>query len=256
MQKRMNLPKLPKHRENRLSSQFAKAMCFQKTTLALFFVSITPHLGLADLVTTNEAQLDIIFSQPSFGDNPVDIRFNPTVTLPNASLLLIDTEAKIDQLFATTSAFTKVISLFYVDEITQCGISSPTIVGCANLPGTDVVIESSAADSSLGPELIAHEMAHSLGLDHTASGSPNLLAPGLNDDTTLTLDQVAMILSSALVQTDVAGAFIEIGPVLVTAPVAVPEPSSLFFLGLASFGLFGKRLARHLMSTKARRTRE
>ena len=41
----------------------------------------------AAFVTTNEAGLDSVFSQGSFGSNDIDIRFNPTVTFSNGSLL-------------------------------------------------------------------------------------------------------------------------------------------------------------------------
>ncbi len=171
----------------------------------------------AAFVTTQEAGLDGVFSQASFNGNGIDIRFLPTVTFSNSDLLNITTEAGIDALFAfNDGSASNIISMYFVDTLDFCSSSIPAIVGCATLGGNDIAVESVFAASGSGTELLAHEIGHSLNLDHVAGN--NLMAAAINGFTTLTEAQVATILGNIdLIQMDSSELrFIEIRPVLVT----------------------------------------
>ena len=103
--------------------------------------------------------------------------------------------------------------MFFIDTLDWCGFSSPSIVGCANRPGNDIVVESAFAAGGNGTELNAHELGHNLGLEHETF--PNLMTSSINGNTTLTADQIATILASDLIQSDADGKFILITPIAV-----------------------------------------
>lgn len=193
----------------------------------------------AAFVTTNEAALDAIFSQASFGVNPIDIRFNPVVEVNDPSLLTIDSAGKLNTLFGLNVVAPPTIELFFVDDISWCGGSNPAIIGCATFPGSDVMVESVFAAGANGAELLAHEIAHNLGLDHILNPAiSNLMSPFINGNTDITPAQVATILGSGLIQTDASGLFVQITPILISA-VPLPAAGLLFLSGL--LGLFWVR---------------
>lgn len=198
---------------------------------ALMFAGI-PNARAA-FVTTNEAGVDAVYSQSSFGSTPVDIFFSPTVSLSNGSLLNINDSAGLDTLFSFNDATaTNVVSIYFVDTVNWCGSFNTSIVGCANLGGNDIVVESAAAFGTFGTELIAHELGHSLGLDHVTGD--NLMNAVLNGSTTLTSLQVADLLGSSLIQMNGSGRFVDVRPVLVT-----PLPSAGILFVSAILVLFG-----------------
>lgn len=199
----------------------------------------------AAFVTTQEVGMDLIFSQPSFGANPIDIRFGPIETVVRPDLLNITTDAQIIDVFNLFGG-SPTVNFYYVDTVDSCGGFNVNIVGCGAFPGNDFVVESSfAASPVFGAELLAHELGHNLGLDHVATG---LMAPVLNGDTTLTASEVATVLASPLVQSDINGLFIDVRPILILAEdiVAVPLPASVLMLlgGLVFLGGIGKRRSR------------
>lgn len=181
----------------------------------------------AATVTTNEAALDAIYSQATFGNSPIDVRFNATQTLVNANLLNIDTAAKSSTLFGLANAAGPAIDMFFVDTIDYCGGSfNVNIVGCGFVNAAGLMIESAYAAGSYGAELLAHELGHNLGLSHGGCG---LMGPSLNNNTCLNSAEVATILFSSLVQQDSNGRYIEINPWLVTA-AQVPLPAAGWLL--------------------------
>lgn len=189
----------------------------------------------AALVTTNEAGMDAVYSQSSFGTTPVDIRFNPTVTFANSDLLDITTSAELDTLFAFNGATaSNVVSMYFVDILDFCGGFNTSIVGCASVGGNDIAVESAFAAGGFGTELLAHELGHNLGLGHVMS--PNLMTGSLNGNTTLINPQVTIVLGSSLIQFDGPSRFVEITPVLLTA---VPLPPAGIMFVSAILVLFG-----------------
>ena len=197
----------------------------------------------AALITTNELEMDTIFSQASFGGATVDIRFNSAVTVVDPTLVTIDSESELLSLLAQGPGSSPTVNLFFVDGLDWCGSYNHSIVGCATLPGHDIVVESAMAAGVFGGELSAHELGHNLGLPHTSTG---LMSHHLGGDTTLTSAEVSTILASPLIQMDGAQRFVSITPVLVAA---VPEPSSWVLACIVAVGLgyFGHRHRRRTL---------
>lgn len=208
-------------------------MTYLLTVILLF----SGQSAWAGFITTNESGLDVVFSQTNFGADTIDIRFNPDVIIQNTSLLNIDTDTKLNALFALAPSASTVVNLFFVDTLDSCGGFNTAIVGCAAKPGNRIVVESNFASGASGTELIAHELGHNLGLDHV-SATTNLMNPVINGNTDLTSAQVSTILGSSLVQTDVNSnrKFISVAPIAIVT--AVPIPGAILLFGSGLFSLF------------------
>ncbi|MFG0263583.1 MAG: PEP-CTERM sorting domain-containing protein [Rhodopirellula sp. JB055] len=203
----------------------------------------------AAVVTTQESGVDAIFSQASFGASPIDIRFGSIVTIENSSVIDIDSQADFNLLTDLAPNLGTAVNLFYVNSINWCGAPGANIAGCAEFPGSVLAVNSAvAAHAIYGAELIAHEMAHNLGFDHTAG--PGLMGPTLNGQTTLSIDEVTILRSSPLVQMDASGSFINVTPILVQA-AAVPEPSSLMLVSVVLIAMLGLQRGRLSAPAKA-----
>jgi len=226
--------------------------------LAAGFASGAAHAGY---ISRPEAALDRIFSQSSFGTQRIDVRFNAGQTLASAALANADSRSDISALFSRATSATTVYA-FYVDAVNWCGSYAAGIIGCGEMPGNAIVIESNwAASPTYGAALIAHEMGHNLGLGHVASS--NLMNGMLGGSTALTASQVSRILASGLVQLRDGVRTLSITPIAVTSGTAassvaaasstadaavstVSEPGviSLSVLGLALAAVAGMRPAR------------
>tara|TARA_R110000803_G_scaffold34838_8_gene75836 strand:+ start:37159 stop:37827 length:669 start_codon:yes stop_codon:yes gene_type:complete len=204
-----------------------------------FFITAQAQAGF---ITTNETELDAIFSQISFASKPIDIRIGTATELVLPNLVDITTDAEVNELFSMHVGLVNVVNFYFIDTISACGGFLITgIVGCGETPGNNFVVESSYAAGSSGGELLAHELAHNLGLNHQSGNY--LMNESLNGHTTLTTLEVDRIHSSSLVQTNGQEYWININPVLIVAsastPLPVPEPSTLM-LFLLSFGFIFK----------------
>ncbi len=205
------------------------------TFLLVILAPLAPATSWAATVTTNQAGMNAIYSQPSFGVNTIDIRFNPTVFIANSSLLDITTLAELNTLFGLSPASSPGINMFFVDTVSVCTLPDPTpsITGCATINGNDIVVESAVAAGSSGALLNSHELGHNLGLPHTTecamSFPDNLMDCQLlgSDLTSGPTGQVNTILASSLIQTDPGGKFVSITPVLIV-PIPVPAAAWLF----------------------------
>ena len=204
-----------------LKSAFRSIGCAAALGLAL-----SAPMAEAATVTTNESGLDAVFSQISFGNSPIDVRFNATQTLVNGNLLNIDTAAKSSALFGMANSSGPAIDMFFVDTIDYCGGYNTSIVGCGFVGAAGLMVESIFAAGSYGVELLAHELGHNLGLGHGGCG---LMGPALNNNTCLSAAEVSTILLSSLVQRDSNGLYIEINPWLVTA-AQIPLPAAGWLL--------------------------
>ncbi len=224
--------------------------------LALFVLSIMPGLSRAAFVTTNQADMNTIFSQASFGPMTIDVRFQPTISIANSSLLNINTLADLNALFSLMPVAPPGINMYFVDTVTVCSVPSPspTIDGCATINGNNIVVASlAAADPAVfnsvtaGAILNSHELAHNLGLPHNNECNPPISTPPNLMDCQLTgfdltAQQVTAILGNPnanALQMDAAGLFVDITPIVI-----VPLPASLPLLlgGLSLLGLVGRRV--------------
>lgn len=201
---------------------------------ALFCLLWLAGSAQAAFITTNEAALDAIYSQASFGERPIDIRIGSASELVFPELLDISSSAEISQIFSQHVGPANVVNFYFVDTISACGgqISS-SIVGCGEYFGNDFVVESSFAAGAYGGELLAHELGHNLGLPHLSGAY--LMNPFLNNQTLITPAEVTRIFNSPLVQNLNDYYWIDINPVLIVAEASqVNEPLSaaLFILGL------------------------
>jgi len=188
----------------------------------------------AAFITSNEAELDAIYSQANFGERPIDIRIGSATELVFPELLDISSDAEISQIFSQHVGPANVVNFYFVDSISACGgqISS-SIVGCGEYFGNDFVVESSYAAGPYGGELLAHELGHNLGLPHLSGAY--LMNPFLNKQTLITPAEVTRIFNSPLVQSLNDYYWIDINPVLIVAEasqVSEPVTVGLFMLAL------------------------
>lgn len=214
-------------------------------TSLLAGAALLPLSAAAGYVTTNEAGMDSIFSQGSFANSPIDIRFNATQTLYNTALLNIDSASDFSTLGGMNPWNSNTVMAFFVDTISWCGGPGSNIIGCGELPGNVFTINSSwAANATYGAALLSHELGHNLGLSHSSTNG-NLMYSILTGGTTLTSGQASTILSSSLVQWDsqLQQRYISITPIAVVATLAVPEPETYALLsaGLMLLGVIGRR---------------
>lgn len=216
-----------------------------KSLLAIAALLIAP-VTQAAYVTINEAGMDGVFSQASFGQTPIDIRIGAVTQFVRPTLLDISSDAEIDQVFNLHVGDKNIVNFYFVDTISACGLIDAGIIGCGELPGNNFVVESDwAANTAIPPggnittgvNILAHELGHNLGLSHRFGNNlMNGFVTGFQD---LNFAEVADIRVSPLVQHDANGFFIMINPVLiVAAATAVPEPSTIFLVlvGLVAVG--------------------
>jgi hypothetical protein len=197
-------------------------------TLAMLVLS--PAIAEAGFITIDPVGMNAIFTQPSFGGSPIDIRFNPPLQIVDPALLDINNPAQLTALFNLAPDPAPTVDAFFVNQISDCGV-----YGCAQLPGHVFVEESEAA--TLAPAtLMGHELGHNLDLQHAFADPGNLMDFLFPHGTGLTEDQVATILDSPLVQTDPMGQrFITITPIAI---VAASEPATLPLLAGGLTALF------------------
>ncbi len=131
------------------------------------------------------------------------------------------------------------IGLIFVDSIAWCSGYDATIAGCALRGSPGLFVESDFAAGPYGAEMLAHEIAHNLGLLHRTGG---LMDPLLNGDMALNIDEVRTVLASALVGEDGSGRFIDILPIRV-APVPLPATAPLLAGGALLIALARRRRA-------------
>ena len=216
-----------------------------KSLLAIAALLIAP-VTQAAYVTINEAGLDGVYSQASFGRTPIDIRIGAVTQFVRPTLLDLSSDAEIDQIFSLHVGARNIVNFYFVDTISACGFIDASIIGCGELPGNNFVVESDwAANTTIPPggnittgvNILAHELGHNLGLSHRFGN--DLMNGSVRGFQDLNSDEVTTIFGSPLVQHDAQGFFIVINPVLIVAEaIEVPEPSTVYLVlvGLVAVG--------------------
>lgn len=208
----------------------------KKTLIPLIFAMMISTVTQAAFITIDEAGMNGVFSQATFGANTVDIRIGAITEIIRPDLLDIQTDPQINTLFGLHIGAVNIVNFYFVDVVDSCSGFNTAIVGCGEFPGNDFVVESPFANTSFNTELLSHELGHNLGLAHR-SGLGNLMDGTINNGLDLNAAEVATILASPLIQFDSGQRFIQINPVLIVAAGAnVPEPA-IFLLMLMGFGL-------------------
>jgi hypothetical protein len=194
--------------------------------MAALAILLSSSIGQAASIVIDEAEMNAIFSQPSFDDTPISIRFNLPRQIVAPELLIIDSLTELQALYNLVPDPAPAVVAFFVDQLNVCDTVEVSVNGayngCAQFPGRFLVEDFNAAE--LDPaELMGHELGHNLDLGHIPLG---LMAPmlGFGGGPELFDFQVATILQSPLVQTDSTGQrFIQITPIAI---VDTPEPST------------------------------
>jgi hypothetical protein len=203
-----------------------------RLTVTALAILLSSAIGKAASVTIDEAAINAIFSQASFGDTPISIRFNPAIQIVAPDLLVIDDLTELQALYALATDPAPTVVAFFVDQLNACGTVEANTDGhyngCAQLPGRFLVVDFHAAE--LYPStLLAHELGHNLNLQHMPLGLMSFFLPHSPPD--LFPDQVATILQSPLVQTDSDGQrFIQITPIAI---IDAPEPATQMLVSAA-----------------------
>lgn len=208
----------------------------------------------AGYVTFDEGAMDTIFSQDSFGQYGIDIRFNTSLWVVEPSLLDIDSSGEfsdnglsLGSLSSTLGLPDFTVAIFFVDRISFCGRAGSNIIGCGSSPGSLIALDSAYAASANGAILMAHELGHNLGLTGHVAGGGNLMNASITTGaTTLTQAQVGTFIDLAtgtsknsIVQLDGDQFYISITPIAVLAAAPVPEPQTWAMLLAGLLGVAG-----------------
>jgi hypothetical protein len=109
----------------------------------------------------------------------IGIFFLPWTSVNNTALQNINSAADLNTLFADPSADpnANVISMWFVTSINFCGVAGGAF-GCANTPGNRIAIDDDTFSFNGGVgriDTLAHEIGHSLGLQHNNASNDLLM---------------------------------------------------------------------------------
>jgi len=211
--------------------------CSIKAAAALALLTAMALPAGAVTVTIDETALDAVYSQASFGADPIDVRIASVRTVQSPHLARVVDATLEAAIFDLAATFSPGIGVVFVESIDWCSGYDENVAGCAMRSAPGLFVESDFAAGPFGAEMVAHEIAHNLGLRHRVGG---LMDPMLNGETDLTRAEAETILSSALVGLDALGRFIEVAPVRI-APIPLPATAPLLAFGALALAFMRRR---------------
>ena len=96
------------------------ATAIGRVIIAALAILLSSAIGQAASVVIDEAGMNAIFSQASFGDTPISIRFNPSRQIVAPELLVIDSVAELQALYSLATDPAPTVTAFFVDELDVC----------------------------------------------------------------------------------------------------------------------------------------
>ena len=110
-----------------------------RLTVAALTILLSSPIAEAANVVIDEAGMNALFSQASFGNTPISIRFNPAKQIVAPDLLVIDNLTELKALYDLATHPAPTVTAFFVDQLNVCGAAevdvNGTWHGCAQLPG-------------------------------------------------------------------------------------------------------------------------
>ncbi len=184
--------------------------------------------------------------------NITTINFLAPVVIPDPGTYLdLNTQAESNTVLGPglsgQTVGAPVVTAYIVETLSQCGaVFNTGIAGCANRPGSSMVLEGQFLLAGIGDELFGHELGHNLGLPHVGMLN-NLMLPniGENNDQLNAPGQIGTVNASPLILNGPVGGIVTIQTVLLAA-ASVPEPSTaiLMVLGIALMLVLKRRQLR------------
>src|SRR5262245_9589327 len=88
--------------------------------IAFLAILLSTGIGEAASIVIDEAGMNDLYSQDSFGDTPISIRFNAPRQIVAPELLVIDSVGKLQALYALASDAAPTVTAFFVDRLDVC----------------------------------------------------------------------------------------------------------------------------------------